>query len=68
MMNETDRLTAPMEAFRLVRNGIVKTYPALKVAMAEMYPDATEEEIRAAIKKAGKMADEGNDYWDDDDD
>ena len=68
MMNETDRLTAPMEAFRLVRNGIAETYPALKAAMAEMYPEATEEEIRTAIRRAGKMADEGNDYWDDEDD
>ena len=56
MMNETDRLTAPMEAFRLVRNGIAKSYTALKTAMAEMYPEATEEEIRTAIRRAGKMA------------
>ena len=35
MMNETERLTAPMEAFRLVRNGIAKTYPALKAARTE---------------------------------
>ena len=68
MMNETDRLTAPMEAFRLVRNGIAKSYTALKTAMAEMYPEATEEEIRTATRRAGKMADEGNDYWDDEDD
>ena len=68
MMNETDRLTAPMEAFRLVRNGIAKSYTALKTVMAEIYPEATEEEIRTAIRRAGKMADEGNDYWDDEDD
>ena len=54
MMNETDRLTAPMEAFRLVRNGIAKSYTALKTAMAEMYPDATEEEIRTAIPDMDK--------------
>ncbi len=57
-----------MDAFRLLRSGRVSTYPALKSGLSEMYPDATEEEIRKCITRMAQMVERNSDSEEDEDD
>lgn len=68
MMTSTERLTATMDAFRLLRSGRVSTYPALKDGLSELYPEATEEEIRKCIARMAQMVDRNSDTEEDEDD
>ena len=68
MMTSSQRLNATMDAFRLLRSGRVSTYPALKSGLSEMYPDATEEEIRKCITRMAQMVERNSDSEEDEDD
>ena len=68
MMTSSQRLDATMDAFRLLRSGRVSTYPALKSGSSEMYPDATEEEIRKCITRMAQMVERNSDSEEDEDD
>jgi hypothetical protein len=68
MMTSSQRLDATMDAFRLLRSGRVSTYPALKSGLSEMYPDATEEEIRKCITRMAQMVEQNSDSEEDEDD
>jgi hypothetical protein len=68
MMTSSQRLDATMDAFRLLRSGRVSTYPALKSGLSEMYPDATEEEIRKCITRMAQMVERNSDSEEDEDD
>lgn len=68
MMTSSQRLDATMDAFRLLRSGRVSTYPALKSGLSEMYPDATEEEIRKCIARMAQMVERNSDSEEDEDD
>lgn len=68
MMTSSQRLGATMDAFRLLRSGRVSTYPALKSGLSEMYPDATEEEIRKCITRMAQMVERNSDSEEDEDD
>ena len=68
MMTSSQRLDATMDAFRLLRSGRVSTYPALKSGLSEMYPDATEEEIRKCITRMAQMVERNSDSEKDEDD
>ena len=68
MMTSSQRLDATMDAFRLLRSGRVSTYAALKSGLSEMYPDATEEEIRKCITRMAQMVERNSDSEEDEDD
>jgi len=68
MMTSSQRLDATMDAFRLLRSGRISTYPALKSGLSEMYPDATEEEIRKCITRMAQMVERNSDSEEDEDD
>lgn len=68
MMTSSQRLDATMDAFRLLRSGRVSTYPALKSGLSEMYPDATEEEIRKCITRMAQMVERNSNSEEDEDD
>ena len=68
MMTSSQRLDATMDAFRLLRSGRVSTYPALKSGLSEMYPDATEEEIRKCITRMAQMVERNSASEEDEDD
>ena len=68
MMTSSQRLDATMDAFRLLRSGRVSTYPAPKSGLSEMYPDATEEEIRKCITRMAQMVERNSDSEEDEDD